>query len=110
MSNNQQSRRAHDPEKSRERAADPQQRDTDDEEADVERLLGDDVVADLCRLWSESVDGGEATDEEDEGEEEERICEPREGRKRSVSWLCKGQILREKTYMAYTPSMATIRP
>ena len=110
MSNNQQPRRANDPEESRERAADPQQRDTDDEEADVERLLSDDVVADLCRLWSELVDGGEATDEEDEGEEEEGICEPRERRKRGVSGPCQVGSIRCETYMAYTPSMATMRP
>ena len=57
MDHNQAPRSASNPEQRAERTGPVQQRDTDDEQADVERFLGDDVVPDLGRFGSEFVDG-----------------------------------------------------
>lgn len=55
VSKNQDRRASDEPEKRRQRCSPPQQRKTDDEEGGVERLLGDDVFADLERLGGCSV-------------------------------------------------------
>lgn len=51
------------------------ERNANDKEASVERLLGDDVLANLSWTGRQLVDGTEATDKEEDGEEQERVCE-----------------------------------
>lgn len=75
MSNNQNGGSSDDPEQRAYRRGDPEEWDTDNEEADIEVFLGNGVVAELDGVWGPSVDGGETADEEAEGDKEKGICE-----------------------------------
>lgn len=65
-------RRADEPKDDGDRRGPPEQRQSDDEQGGVQTALGDDVISHLNRLRRETVDGCEASDEKDHGQQKER--------------------------------------
>jgi len=61
------------PEKCHDWGCPPEKREADHKKCGVQGFLRDDVISDLHWLWSEFVNGGEATNEEGERNEEEGV-------------------------------------
>lgn len=51
------------------------ERDTNDEQASIEGLLSDDVLPDLSGRRGEPVDSCEASNQEEDGEQQQGVCE-----------------------------------
>lgn len=134
MSEDEEGRRADDPEDGAQWGREPEQRDADHEETGVEGFLGHDVLAELQWLWgcgvpsfkgrssaglvsfwvrcrekgrTEFVYCGETADEEAHCEKEGGVCDSVRARVSVGGWW---RAEERGTYSAYTPSARTIRP